>query len=308
MNGKLGMGVTTPTTARLQFVAGTTAADGILFGTDVTLYRSAADVLKTDDALVVGTTLTVGGTAYVLPSTAGNPGEVLAMPGSGNAMVWASSSSGGTSRWTAITGFTRTPASTSTITVTGDITGTVKVGMPIKFASGGTYFYALITTMSFSTNTTITFSGAPATATTNWIDADTLFVGTPEMVTMETFQVAGAYATSAISNVLENYLNLRYVWRKAEACLVHFSVVHTVDATTTQPKVNVKRAGTDPISTSNSNTGVEVSATTWSPTTVDIHTSNYVIRTSDTIELSVTADAGLVKASDLTIQMMFVNK
>ena len=57
--GPLLLGTTTNTAStRLQFVAGTTAAAGILFGTDTTLYRSAADTLKTDDAFVTASTLT----------------------------------------------------------------------------------------------------------------------------------------------------------------------------------------------------------------------------------------------------------
>jgi hypothetical protein len=48
--GYAGLGITTGIIpARLSLVAGTTAADGIAFGTDTTLYRSAADALKTDD-------------------------------------------------------------------------------------------------------------------------------------------------------------------------------------------------------------------------------------------------------------------
>jgi hypothetical protein len=48
--GNLGIGVTAPL-ARLHLAADTTAAGGIQFGADVTLYRSAANVLKTDDTL-----------------------------------------------------------------------------------------------------------------------------------------------------------------------------------------------------------------------------------------------------------------
>jgi hypothetical protein len=42
-------------------VADTTAAGGILFGTDTTLYRSAADTLKTDDAFIVVGHITIEG-------------------------------------------------------------------------------------------------------------------------------------------------------------------------------------------------------------------------------------------------------
>jgi len=44
----------------LNLDEGTTAADGIYFGSDVTLYRSAANVLTTDDSLVVTLGLNVG--------------------------------------------------------------------------------------------------------------------------------------------------------------------------------------------------------------------------------------------------------
>ena len=44
---------------------GGTAASGITFGTDTNLYRSAANTLKTDDALVVVGTLNVGAGATV---------------------------------------------------------------------------------------------------------------------------------------------------------------------------------------------------------------------------------------------------
>lgn len=59
INLRLGAAVATATTG-LNLIGGTTAADGIAFGTDTNLYRSAADTLKTDDALVVGVNLRLG--------------------------------------------------------------------------------------------------------------------------------------------------------------------------------------------------------------------------------------------------------
>ncbi len=44
----------------LTFAADTTAAGGILFGTDTNLYRSAADTLKTDDLFVADGGMTIG--------------------------------------------------------------------------------------------------------------------------------------------------------------------------------------------------------------------------------------------------------
>lgn len=60
-NGNVGIGTTTGINSKLTFAAATTAAGGILFGTDTNLYRSAADTLKTDDSLIVtGNTTTSG--------------------------------------------------------------------------------------------------------------------------------------------------------------------------------------------------------------------------------------------------------
>jgi hypothetical protein len=56
--GNVGIANDNPT-AKLNFAADTTAAGGILFGADTTLYRSAADTLKTDDAFVVGAQLSL---------------------------------------------------------------------------------------------------------------------------------------------------------------------------------------------------------------------------------------------------------
>jgi hypothetical protein len=51
---RLGLGLSTNINAKLTFAAATNAAGGILFGTDTTLYRAAADMLKTDDAFTCG--------------------------------------------------------------------------------------------------------------------------------------------------------------------------------------------------------------------------------------------------------------
>jgi hypothetical protein len=51
IDADLRLGTTTDHGGLLNLNEGTTAADGIYFGTGVTLYRSAADMLKTDDGL-----------------------------------------------------------------------------------------------------------------------------------------------------------------------------------------------------------------------------------------------------------------
>ena len=63
VDGNVGIG-TTSISSKLNFATGTTAVDGIDFGGDVTLYRSAADTLRTDDDLQV-----FGGELYIRGAT-----------------------------------------------------------------------------------------------------------------------------------------------------------------------------------------------------------------------------------------------
>ncbi|MBI1856885.1 hypothetical protein HYS01_01295, partial [Candidatus Saccharibacteria bacterium] len=62
-NGNAGIGTTTGINSKLTFAADTTAAGGILFGTDTNLYRSAADTLRTNDGVIVDGKLSVGTTS-----------------------------------------------------------------------------------------------------------------------------------------------------------------------------------------------------------------------------------------------------
>lgn len=61
-SGYVGFGTASNINSRITLAAATNAAGGILFGTDTNLYRSAADVLTTDDSLTVGGNLIVTGT------------------------------------------------------------------------------------------------------------------------------------------------------------------------------------------------------------------------------------------------------
>ena len=78
---KLTVGPTAFNTGAINLAPGTTAAKGIYFGSDVTLYRSAADTLKTDDSLTVTGTLTTGGMSGAGDPGHGGPGGIGGAPG-----------------------------------------------------------------------------------------------------------------------------------------------------------------------------------------------------------------------------------
>jgi hypothetical protein len=83
---RIGTSTSTATSGLNLAPSQTTAAYGIAFGTDVTLYRSAANTLKTDDALIVDSTIAakagtstgqvakVGGTVFTYNTSVGNSG------------------------------------------------------------------------------------------------------------------------------------------------------------------------------------------------------------------------------------------
>ncbi len=68
---KLQVGSTAFDTGAINLAPGTTAARGIYFGDDVTLYRSAANTLKTDDSLTVTGTLTIGTFSFTNATASG---------------------------------------------------------------------------------------------------------------------------------------------------------------------------------------------------------------------------------------------
>lgn len=79
---------------RLQLVTHTTSAGGIGFGADVTLYRSAADTLKTDDAFIVGSTTASTSTTTGALQVAGGVGIAGAINAGSTVTVGSSGQTG----------------------------------------------------------------------------------------------------------------------------------------------------------------------------------------------------------------------
>jgi len=68
VNNGIGIGVAPSSSYGLYFFEGTTVSNGIQFGTDTNLYRSAANTLKTDDKLVVGGSISSYGSGLSVQS------------------------------------------------------------------------------------------------------------------------------------------------------------------------------------------------------------------------------------------------
>lgn len=202
-------------------------------------------------------------------------------------------------QWTQITSFSTTAASTSTITMTNDLTSVLLVGLPIKFKLSGTYYYAQITA---SVSNLLTIRGAPLT--TGAGDLTEVYYGSPDMVQMIHICIPGLFEDATNTALIASDLFDAVRWQGPEAYCVGFDFKETTaDSGATQPNCNV-RWGNNPISTSNTNAGPLLTAS-WQSTGIDINTTNYVISWHEALEIECTKGTN-GNASDLSIDIIVV--
>lgn len=188
MTGDLGLGVAP--TSKLHFAVATTAAGGIQFGSDTNLYRSAPDMLRTDDSLSVGVRVdaTLGfrhgsSTTPSWTTGTGAPEGTVTAPigslysrtdGSTGTAIYRKETGTGNTGWIAISsasGVTSVDGRTGTVTLSdlyvdvgGDnMTGNLGLGFPsptakLQFAAAT----AAAGGISFGTDVTL-YRSAPST-------------------------------------------------------------------------------------------------------------------------------------------------
>lgn len=209
--------------------------------------------------------------------------------------------SGGLSLWTELTScYTATPASTSTLTMTVDKTGTVKVGMPIRYTISSVVYYGICTAI---TSNLLTIAGAPMGG-----DVTKLEYGLPSSVVVMSLDVADLYAETTGTTLLYSLMDIKRLWRQGKAYCVAFSGMQKTVASTTQAKVNLL-VNSQRVSTADSGNGIQLStAGTWvDNSAVAISTTYYDINPLEPIEIECTAaGVGTVKGVDLTIEATFV--
>ncbi len=207
--------------------------------------------------------------------------------------------------------YSTTPNSTSQFAVsntddfetrdsTGAASGTIAVGLPVRFVISGTAYYGVVT--AGVANTSITIAGAPITGTFS-----ALSVGPPEKVVQLVFPMTQAsnFSADTGSTHLATFGLTYFKWRMSRGYLVTFSGIEKTTAGATEPKVNVLIGGSA-VSTNDSNNGITLSAATWvDNSAVAINTSNYDINWDDTIEFDVT-NTPSTAADYLTMSLTFV--
>ncbi len=202
----------------------------------------------------------------------------------------------------ATTDFSTTAASTSTITMNSDKTGSIKTGMAIKFKLSGSYYYAICTAI---TTNLLTIAGAPLT--TGAGDLQELYYSdNPNSIDVVAISINGSFADAADTALLASDLNMYLKWTKSIAYLVMIShIVKTQDTGANQSRVNCDINGANSVSTANTNAGQSVS-TSWVNTVVDINTTNYDINYGESIEIRTDANGSNDDAKDLTVLLTFV--
>lgn len=205
--------------------------------------------------------------------------------------------SGGASTWTEETHFTATPASTSTLTMTEDVRGTVKAGMGLRYTISSVEYYGKVTAITASL---LTVAGVPLSG-----DLTSLFWCDPSRVVQIDYMIRDSFADAAQNNLLLTDMTTYSRWHLAEARLVQIhNIVVSKDTGALQPRVNISVGG-NKVCTSNSGAGTEVN-TTWSSTVVDISTTNYVVASNAAIEVTVDGNSTNFNSKNLTISGVFV--
>jgi hypothetical protein len=190
----------------------------------------------------------------------------------------------GSDRWTNVptANFTATPASTSTITMGVDMTGSIKVGMSLRATHDGIVKYGRCGAI---TANLLTWQGPPLD-----VDHDVTALsyggGTSRQVLII---IPGLYEDADNHDLIQSDLNSNLIWKLPTSYCVHYEVYSkTHDTHATHGKASIEIAGADVNSSAD---GLAIAAdATWYSTGVDINLSNYDINPGE--EFEVTAHKG----------------
>mgnify|MGYP001488236970 CR=1 FL=1 len=259
-----------------------------------------ADTAAPSTNQMFGSVTSYSGTTLVM--------NITLVAGSGTKTAWTISFSAprgatgadGANAWTRTTGtFTATPASTSTLTMTTDMTASIKAGMSLKYVSAehGAY-YGRVSAIAANL---LTVNG-PAMDH----DITELYYGGGTLRQVVVI-LPGLYEATHSHTKIAAILLSQLVWELPTSYCVYFKVYSVVhDSGTTPGTVSVEINAADVCTTAG---GLSVAANaTWYSTVVDIAPAAYDVNPGEVIEISaVVGITGTVgNASDLTVEMIFL--
>lgn len=199
------------------------------------------------------------------------------------------------SGWNQITAFTATPASTSTLTMTSDLSATIKPGYPLKYTIGGVTYYGYCTAI---TSNLLTVAGAPLGGSVT-----ALSYGDPTRVTQIQAQIPSTYEDASNTALIASDLKTSFIWSKSTEYLVQYSVYSYTADGSGDGKASVRINDTE-VNTSAGGLTI-AAATTWYSTIVNIDSAAYDINYGESLEVTAVKGTG-GDATYLTVKMIFV--
>ena len=197
------------------------------------------------------------------------------------------------SAWFAITAFSGTPASTSTITTSGDLTGTLAAGMPLRYNIGGVYYYGIITAI---TSSLITIAGAPLSGTIL-----ALAYGNKNRVVVKDIKIYGYWNDGTNTSLITSKLGTPSTWEHGQAALVQVKYRGgVIDSGATQPTMQITNAGSNVLSSAVTPTASQQS------TVVALSTTYYLISKGSAFEIVVASDGTNKDSWNLGVEIMAV--
>ncbi len=201
--------------------------------------RITSGVIAALSATQVRTLLNVadGANAYSLPTAAADTlggikvGTRLSIA---DGVLSADEQAGGaTDHWIAESGsFAATPASTSTLTMTSDKTGTIKPGYGVRYTIGGTAYYGVITAMA---SNLMTIAGASLSGDV------TALAYTKTGVIQMPILIPGYYEDATSAALLAEDLGQTLIWQQGPAYMVRALMYSRVVDSSSDGYANIRQ-------------------------------------------------------------------
>ncbi len=199
-----------------------------------------------------------------------------------------------TNAWVTTTAFKGTPASTSTLTMTSDLTASILVGMSLEYTIGGTAYYGQVSAI---TSNLLTVRGAPLSG-----DVTELRYG-GGIVRELTILIPGLYEDASNTALILSDLGFPFYWELQKSYCVFYQVYSRLKDTSSNGKASVRINNTE-LNTSAGGLTIATAATLFK-TTVDIDVAAYDINFGEVLEITcVKGTTG--DAEDLSVTMIFI--
>ena len=190
--------------------------------------------------------------------------------------------------------YTATPFSTSVLTMLTDVTGSVKVGMPLRYTIGGTEYYGRVGTI---TSTALTIAGAPFGG-----DVSGLYYGGGQLLNYH-ITIPGLYENASDTALIANDLKAARRWTGEKAYLIGAWCWSRLHDTGSHGQASIRINGSEVHTTAG---GPTIAAdATWYSWSVNINTAYYDINAGEAIEITC-VKGGNGDAQDLTTEMTFL--